>query len=144
MLKFAALEKEFTLAISLHAADEETRSKIIPSKVRYPISEIMDAADLYLEKAGRMVTFEYTLLEGINDRPSDAEKLAKLAISHHAKVNLIPYNSTGGEFRRPAKDVIRHFRDILAANGAHVTIRQERGAKSSAACGQLRAQRKDK
>ena len=144
MQKFAALEKEFTLAISLHAADDETRSKIIPGKVRYPIAEIMAAADLYLEKAGRMVTFEYTLLDGINDRPSDAEKLAKLAMAHHAKVNLIPYNSTGGEFKRPAKEEIRRFRDILASAGAHVTIRQERGAKSSAACGQLRAQRNGK
>ena len=139
MLKFAELEREFTLAISLHAADDETRSKIIPDRVRYPISEIMSAADRYLEKAGRMVTLEYTLLDGINDRPFDAEKLAKLAFSHHAKVNLIPYNSTGGEYRRPSREVIHRFRDILAAGGVHVTIRQERGAKSSAACGQLRA-----
>lgn len=138
MLKFAELEKEFTLAISLHAADDETRSKIIPDKIRYPIAEIMAAADRYLEKSGRMVTLEYTLLEGINDRPADAEKLAKLAVLHHAKVNLIPYNSTGGEFCRPSKETIRRFRDILAAGGAHVTIRQERGSQSSAACGQLR------
>ena len=142
MLKFAELEREFTLAISLHAPDDETRSRLIPDKLRYPVAEIMAAADLYLRKAGRMVTLEYTLLEGFNDTPPHARALGALAVRHRCKVNLIPYNSPGGEFRRPSRQAIREFEETVAAAGAHVTVRVERGAKSVAACGQLRTRAK--
>lgn len=138
MRKFAELGREFTLAVSLHAPDDETRSRLIPDKLRYPVAEIMEAADFYLQKAGRMVTLEYTLLAGFNDTPVHARALGELAVRHHCKVNLIPYNSTGGEFRRPSRQTIREFEDIVAVSGAHVTVRVERGAKSVAACGQLR------
>ena len=139
MLKFAELGKEFTLAISLHAPDDETRARIIPDKVRYPIAEIMAAADRYLETAGRMVTIEYTLLAGINDSREAAVKLARLARAHHAKVNLIPYNATDSQFQRPSRQVIETFEKTVFDAGAHVTLRTERGSDSSAACGQLRA-----
>ena len=144
MLKFAELEKEYTLAISLHAPDDETRARIIPDKVRYPISEIMDAADRYLEKAGRMVTLEYTLLGGVNDSRDAAVRLARLARDHHAKVNLIPYNATDSQFQRPSRHAIEEFEKVISDAGAHVTLRTERGGDSAAACGQLRAQGKKK
>ena len=139
MRRFAELGREYNLAISLHAADDETRARLIPDPLRYPVEEILAEADHYLERAGRMVTLEYTLLRGINDRPSDAERLARLARLHHAKINLIAYNETGGgEFSRPPRNVIENFEKIIADAGAHVTLRVERGGESAAACGQLR------
>lgn len=142
ILKFAELEKEYTLAISLHAPDDETRARIIPPKLRYPIAEIMAAADRYLEKAGRMVTLEYTLLGGVNDSREAAEAMARLAREHHAKVNLIPYNETDSKFRRPSPKAVAEFEKIIFESGAHVTVRTERGGKDAAACGQLRSHRK--
>lgn len=144
MLKFADLGKEYTLAISLHAPDDETRAKIIPDKMRYPIAEILDAADVYRDRNGRLYTLEYTLLAGINDSPAQAEALGKLAKSHRAKINLIPYNATDSEFRRPAREAIELFEKTAAATGATVTRRVERGAKSAAACGQLRVKAEEK
>ena len=78
------------------------------------------------------------MISGINDDLASAEKLGAIAKAHHAKVNLIPYNSTGGEFRRPEKSVIEAFQQTVAATGARVTRRVERGGKKTAACGQLR------
>ncbi len=138
----AALEREFTLAISLHAVDDATRAKLIPDSLRYPMKEILAAADRYRERAGRMVTLEYALLEGINDSPEAARELGRLALRHHAKINLIPYNRTGGEFRRPSAAAIRAFTEEAEATGATVTCRRERGKEADAACGQLRANRK--
>ena len=137
--KLAALEKEFTLAVSLHAPDDAAREKIIPDKLRYPISEILEAADAYRDRSGRLYTLEYTLLAGINDSPEQAEALGRLALRHRAKINLIPYNETDSTFRRPRREVIEDFERTVAATGAAVTRRMERGAKSTAACGQLRA-----
>lgn len=139
ILKFAELGKEYTLAISLHAPDDETRSKIIPDTIRYPIAEIMEAADRYLEATGRMVTLEYTLLEGINDSLQAARTIARIAREHHAKINLIPYNANGSPFRRPSPKRIAAFQKTISDSGAHVTLRTERGSESAAACGQLRA-----
>ncbi|MCP3968623.1 MAG: 23S rRNA (adenine(2503)-C(2))-methyltransferase RlmN [Lentisphaerae bacterium] len=139
MEKFAALAKPFVLAVSLHAADDVTRGRIIPEKLRYPIAEILAACDHYHASTGRMVTFEYTLLKGINDRLEDAGMLAKLARKHHAKINLIPYNQTRAEYERPSERVIFAFRDILEDGGIAVTLRMEKGSKVSAACGQLRS-----
>ena len=144
MVKFAELRKEFTLAVSLHAPDEETRAKIIPDPLRFPIKDILDAIDLYREKAGRMVTLEYTLLAGINDSDAQAEALGRLAFAHHAKVNLIPYNSTGSTYRRPGRERIETFHRIASAGGATVTRRIERGSRKNAACGQLRIKAEEK
>ncbi len=142
ILKLAELEKEYTLAISLHAPDDETRAKIIPAKIRYPVAEIMAAADRYLEKAGRMVTLEYALLGGINDSPEAAEAMARIARDHHAKINLIPYNATDSKFRRPSPKTVAEFERIIFESGTHVTVRTERGSEDAAACGQLRSRRK--
>ena len=138
MQKFADLQKEYTLAVSLHAPDEETRAKIIPDPLRFPIKDILSAVDTSREKAGRMVTLEYTLLAGINDSDAQAEALGRLAFAHHAKVNLIPYNSTGNDFRRPSRERIESFEKHALATGAVVTRRMERGSGKNAACGQLR------
>ena len=139
------LGKPFILAVSLHAVDDATRAEIIPGKLCYPIAEILQACDDYEKEIGRMVTFEYTMLAGINDSNADAEKLAKMARSHHAKINLIPYNETSKEFKRPKEIDIFNFRDILEKAGVTVMLRLEKGGKVNAACGQLRVQHiKDK
>lgn len=142
MLKFAELKKEYTLAISLHAPDDLTRAKLIPDNCRYPISEILAAADLCRRNSGRDYTLEYTMVAGINDSLEAAAALGSIAKRHHAKVNLIPYNETGnsGEFRRPPKLRIEEFHRAVAAAGARVTRRVERGSGKAAACGQLRIQ----
>ena len=138
MREFAGLRREYTLAVSLHAPDDATRAKLIPDACRYPISEVLAAADLCREQNGRDYTLEYTLIDGINDAPEQADALGALAYRHHAKVNLIPYNETTGEFRRPPERRIREFEAHVAATGARVTRRVERGGGSDAACGQLR------
>lgn len=139
MNKFAELKREFNLAVSLHAPDDETRSKLIPPKLRYPVAEVLRAADRIAEANNRQYTLEYTLISGINDSIVHAEKLGKLAFAHHAKVNLIPYNETGGQFRRPSSQVIDDFENAVSSTGARVTRRIERGTSETAACGQLRA-----
>ena len=138
MREFAELRREYTLAVSLHAPDDTTRAKLIPDACRYPIAEVLAAADLCRNENGRDYTLEYTLISGINDAPEQADALGELAYKHHAKVNLIPYNETTGEFRRPPERVLREFEARVAATGARVTRRVERGSNSDAACGQLR------
>lgn len=141
MLKLAEEKRELNLAISLHAPDDETRAKIIPDKIRYPIDEIMAAADVYREKCNRMVTLEYTLLRDINDSAEAASALADIARRHHAKVNLIPYNDTGSAFKRPSDKRINKFEQILDRANVAVSVRRERGSDKAGACGQLRNQR---
>lgn len=144
MRKFADLKREFILAVSLHAVSDEIRDRIIPAKCRYPIAEIMEAVDYYNEQSGRMVTFEYTLLAGINDSKGDAEKLASLARKHHAKINLIACNPTDGEFQRPSTKVVESFFETIERKYPNVTLRREKGSDELAACGQLRLRhRKD-
>ena len=106
--------------------------------MQYPITEIMQAADEYREECGRMVTLEYTLLEGINDSLDAAAKLGRMSKEHHAKINLIPYNQTDRGFRRPSSAVIRQFMAEVEKAGGSVTCRKERGGSTDAACGQLR------
>lgn len=144
MQKFAQLKREYNLAVSLHAVTDEIRAKLIPAKVRYSIAEILKAADLCRDANNRQYTIEYTMIAGINDGVDSARKLADIAINHHAKINLIPYNSTDGMFRRPERSVIEAFENEIKAAGARVTRRVERGTKESAACGQLRISRMKK
>ncbi len=145
MKEFAKLKREYNLAVSLHAVDDETRARLIPPHLRYPVQEILTAADAVSNANGRQYTLEYTLISGVNDSLSAAEKLGRIAVAHRAKVNLIPYNETSGnEFRRPAKEVISEFEKCVAATGARVTCRVEKGSKTVAACGQLRVARSKK
>lgn len=138
IIKLADLGKELTLAISLHAPNDEVRSKIIPDKLRANIADIMEASDYYLDKCNRMVTLEYTMLANINDQKAHAEELAKIAKKHHNKVNLIPYNETNSIYKRPSRETIRDFAQILENHNVTVTIRQSRGNDKISACGQLR------
>ena len=143
MRKFAELGRPFNLAVSLHAVDDETRARLIPDFCRYPLAEILAMAELYREKSGRMVTFEYTLAAGINDDPAMARKLGLLAAKHHAKVNLIACNPVeGSELHRPEPNVLEAFRRAVEEHCASVTMRVEKGGSAASACGQLRIRRK--
>lgn len=144
MLKFAELKREFNLAVSLHAVDDETRAKLIPPAVRYPIADILRAADICRDANNRQYTLEYTMIDNINCELSMARKLGEIALKHHAKINLIPFNETGSSCRRPSKEVIEEFEDAVKSTGARVTRRVERGSKKTAACGQLRNYRMQK
>lgn len=144
MEKFASLKREYNLAVSLHAPDDVTRAKLIPDALRYPVEDILEAADNWSRSSGRQYTLEYTLISGINDSVDHAERLGKLAYRHHAKINLIPYNDTSSQFRRPALRDIERFEETVAATGARVTRRVEKGKGAAAACGQLRAEKRHK
>ena len=130
------------LAVSLHAADNETRSRIMPINRRYPLEELMEACrQLELPRRQR-ITFEYLLLGGVNDSAADARKLVKLLRGLRAKINLIPFNEyPGAAFNRPSPTRIAEFQEILQEKHYTATIRQSRGAGIMAACGQLRHNR---
>ena len=143
--KLAQLDLPLNLAVSLHATNDISRAKLIPEKLRFPVTEIIAACQDYREISGRMVTFEYTLIAGINDSLPAARELAAIARKNRIKVNLIPYNPISeGNFQRPANAVLRQFEDILLERGVQVTMRLEKGSSVNAACGQLRASSKDK
>lgn len=131
---------QVNLAISLHGATDEVRSKIMPINKVYPLEDLMHVIKKYILKTNRRVTFEYIMLRGINDSPKDALNLAKLLKGMNAYVNLIPYNETSHiEFKKTPKGDIDVFYDILKKNNISVTIRKEFGSEVSAACGQLRS-----
>jgi 23S rRNA (adenine2503-C2)-methyltransferase len=127
------------LAVSLHAPDDELRNELVPINRKHPIAELLPACWHYLdEQNGRSVTFEYVMLAGVNDSPSQARALARLLKGHPAKVNLIPFNSfPGTRYRRSPAAVITRFRDELLQRGLLATIRRTRGDDIDAACGQL-------
>lgn len=142
--KLAELDRQFELAVSLHAPNDSMRAKLIPDAVRYSVAEILEACDFYQSKTGRIPTFEYTLIDGINDSVEAAAELAVLAKKHRAKINLIPYNETpDNDFRRPGRKSIEKFIGVLEKKGVPVTCRIEKGAAADAACGQLRASHKN-
>jgi 23S rRNA (adenine2503-C2)-methyltransferase len=127
------------LAVSLHAPDDALRSELVPINRKHPIAELLEACWFYLdERNGRSVTFEYVMLEGVNDRPAQAHALARLLRGHPAKVNLIPFNPfPGTHYRRSSAPVIQRFRDELLGHGVLATVRRTRGDDIDAACGQL-------
>ena len=127
----------FRLAISLNATDDDTRSDLMPINRRYKIRELVEAAKYYYRKTGRRVTFEYVLLAGVNDRRRDAERLRHLLGDFPCKINLIPYNETVPEFRRPSPERVDRFREWLYPLRAPVIVRWSRGDDIRAACGQL-------
>jgi 23S rRNA (adenine2503-C2)-methyltransferase len=130
------------LAVSLHAADDRLRDELVPINRRYPLNVLMDACAGYLQAKGRRLSFEWALIDGVNDRRQDAERLVERSRSLPlpAHVNLIPLNPTPGYAVRgsPGKRV-REFRDELRAGGVNATVRRTRGTEIDAACGQLRA-----
>ena len=144
ILEFSELDLQINLAISLHAANNETRNKIMPINKAYPLEVLIPALKTYLERTNRRVTFEYILLNGINDSEEDAVQLAKLAKGINCYINLIPYNETNNiDFKRSSTIQIMKFYDILKKNSVNVTIRREFGSKISAACGQLRSKKEE-
>ena len=137
---FADEETGVNLAISLHAPNNELRSKIMKINNAYKIEEIIDAVKYYLNKTNRRVTFEYIMLKGVNDTEKCAIELSKLLKGINCYVNLIPYNETSHiEYKKSKQDTIMNFYDILKKNKIGVTIRREFGSKLNAACGQLRS-----
>lgn len=138
--EFADLKTQVNLAISLHAPNDELRSKLMPVNRRYKISDLMEAIKYYLNKTNRRVTIEYIMLKNVNDSVKEAQELVKLLKGLLVYVNIIPYNETeNNDFKRSDNVQIKKFYDILNNNGISATIRREFGSTVSAACGQLRA-----
>jgi 23S rRNA (adenine2503-C2)-methyltransferase len=130
------------LAVSLHAADDALRDELVPINKRYPLSTLMDACAGYLQAKGRRLSFEWALIDGVNDRDIDADGLIERSRSLPlpAHVNLIPLNPTPGyAVRGTPMSRVRAFRDRLRRGGVNATVRQTRGTEIDAACGQLRA-----
>jgi 23S rRNA (adenine2503-C2)-methyltransferase len=133
---------QFRLALSLHGATDEVRSRIMPVNRKYPLKVLLEACDYYVAKKGRL-TFEYILIAGINDADEQARELAKIARRLSAKINLIPYNTVEGlEWSRPPRTRQERFQSILCEHGVIATLRREKGHDIAAACGQLRLQTK--
>ena len=138
--RFSEEEGQVNLAISLHAPNDELRKKIMPIANAYSLKELFKSLEKYLKKTNRRITFEYIMLEGINDQEKHAKELSKILKGMNCYVNLIPYNETENIGYKRTKNVqIMKFYDILKKNGINVTVRKEFGSKVDAACGQLRA-----
>lgn len=142
--KLADEELPVTLALSLHAPDDALRKTLMPVANAYPLSEVLEACREYFDKTGRRVTFEYSMIRGVNDGEEQAEKLGRLCEKLRKKgmpthVNLIPLNAVSGkDMTRTDEKVIRRFKIILEKYRINVTIRREMGSEIDAACGQLR------
>ena len=140
IIKFMNDFNQVNLAISLHAPNDTIRNEIMPISKAYKLDDLIDTIKLYIAKTNRRVTFEYIMLDGINDSLECAKELANLLKGLNCYVNLIPYNETENiTFKRSKKVQILAFYDILKKNNIAVTIRREFGGKVDAACGQLRA-----
>lgn len=140
IIELAELDMPITLAISLHAPNNERRSEIMPINRRFDIEELLNACKIYFETTKRRLTFEYGLIDGVNDTPKEALELAQLlADFKHSHINLIPVNPVAGKpFKSSQKKAVEEFADILNKKGFATTVRRELGRDISAACGQLR------
>jgi 23S rRNA (adenine2503-C2)-methyltransferase len=134
-----AEETNVALAVSLHAPNDELRNELVPINRKHRIAELLEACWHYIdEQNGRSVTFEYVMLDGVNDSVAQARELVKLLRGHPAKMNLIPFNPfPGTRYKRSPAPVIQRFRDELIRGGVLATIRRTRGDDIDAACGQL-------
>ncbi|MCW5943724.1 MAG: 23S rRNA (adenine(2503)-C(2))-methyltransferase RlmN [Fimbriimonadaceae bacterium] len=137
--QLAELELPIHLALSLHSPFDEVRNRLMPVNRRWPVAQAVGAMRAYQKKTGRKVTFEYLLIDGVNDTRAEAVELARLVRGFPNVVNLIPFNHVNTEqgFRRPTAERVRAFRSELEARGVNVTERVERGHDIGAACGQL-------
>lgn len=143
--RLAEEDLQITLAISLHAPTDEIRRKLMPVANRYRIREILEACDVYYRKTGRRISFEYSLVAGVNDSVGHAGKLARLLHGKNCHVNLIPVNAVKErDFRHGTEDGIQKFKLVLEKEHINVTIRRKMGADINAACGQLRKRYMDK
>ena len=137
--KLADEPLQFRLAISLHGPTDEIRNQIMPINRKYPLRDLVSACEYYQQKKGRMLTFEYILIAGINDSPEQARPLGALARRLNAKINLIPYNNVEGlSWQRPSESAQELFLRALQKEKVTATLRREKGHDIDAACGQLR------
>jgi 23S rRNA (adenine2503-C2)-methyltransferase len=140
ILELAARPEQFRLALSLHAPVSELRRELIPLEKRYPLPEVLDALRTFDESGGKRITFEYTMIEGVNVAVELIDPLADLALAVRAFVNLIPYNPIPYQDWGPSSGKrIRAFAEGLERRGVSVAVRETRGRDIDAACGQLRA-----
>jgi 23S rRNA (adenine2503-C2)-methyltransferase len=139
MYKLAESGKQYHLAVSLHAPNDELRTRIVPTNDKTGLDAILEAADRFFEKTGRQVTYEYVVLGGLNDLPEHARQLAGLLAGRKAHVNLIPWNDVDGlPYRRPQDADLQYLIDTLRKGGISVKVRKRKGSEIDAACGQLR------
>ena len=130
---------QITLALSLHGSSQEKRKKLMPIANKYELSEVLEACDDYYKQTGRRVTFEYSLVAGVNDGPDDVKELTGILKHRNCHLNLIPVNPIKErDFRKPDSKKAMEFQNKLEKNGINVTIRRERGSDIDGACGQLR------
>ncbi len=141
IIEYSDFELQVNLAISLHFANDEKRSKYMLINRAYNIQELMESIKYYYSKTNRRITFEYILLKDINDSVEDAKELIKLIRGINCYVNLIPMNSTINEFSRSTEEKTNAFYQMLIKNKINVTLRKEQGHDIDAACGQLRIKR---
>jgi len=142
--RLAELDCRYHLAVSLHAPNDQLRDQLVPVNRKIGIAAILEAADEFFEHTGRRLTFEYVLLDQLNDRPAHAEELGRLLSGRVALLNVIPYNPVAGlPYKTPCNKAIAEFREILERHGVTVKFRQRKGDKINAACGQLRRQTVD-
>lgn len=143
--KLAKEKLPITLAISLHAPNDEIRDTIMPVNHKWKIKELMECCREYVETTGRRITFEYSLIHGVNDLPEQAKELAKLVRPIHGHVNLIPVNKVEErDYHKGTAEEIREFCDMLTSLGINASVRRELGSDISASCGQLRKKVIDK
>lgn len=136
--RFTEERRQERLAISLHAAEDDLRASMLPVNNRYPLRELMAACRAYTQRSGRRITFEWALIQGKNDTPEQAHKLADLLATMNCHVNLIPLNPTEGyEGAKSSRDRVHAFRAILVEQGISTTVRVRRGIDIQAGCGQL-------
>jgi len=145
MRSLAEEDMQITLALSLHAARQEKREELMPVAKKYGLEEVINACRYYFEKTGRRITFEYSLIEGVNDSSGDADALCRLVKGINCHVNLIPVNPVKErDYVQSRKNIILDFKNKLEKYGINVTIRREMGRDISGACGQLRRSYMDK
>lgn len=139
ILELAEEHLQITLALSLHGSTQEKRKELMPVANKYELKEVLAACDAYFEKTGRRVTFEYSLVHGVNDTEEDARELIRLLGPRSCHLNLIPVNPIKErDFRQPSRKNALNFKNKLEKSGINVTIRREMGADIDGACGQLR------
>ncbi len=139
MKKLAEENFQITLALSLHGSNQEKRKKLMPVANKYELTDVLEACDYYFKKTGRRITFEYSLVHGVNDTEEDAEELIRILKPRNCHLNLIPVNPIKErEFEKPTRQHAEKFKNKLEKNGINVTIRREMGSDIDGACGQLR------
>ncbi|MCP4649023.1 MAG: 23S rRNA (adenine(2503)-C(2))-methyltransferase RlmN [PVC group bacterium] len=140
ILRLAKEGLQIELSISLHAANNVLRNRIVPVNKKYPLEHLMQTARDYIRITNRVITFEYVIIDGVNDTKRDAEQLISLLNGIKCKVNIIPFNPVDGtDFRPPKAFKLEEFQETLQASGVNVTVRRSRGTDIKGACGQLAA-----